>query len=364
MIEGASTRGSVAVLRYGMVGGGQNAFIGDVHRKAIALDGSATLVAGCFSRSHENTLATGRSLGLDEKRLYRSFDEMAEAESRRKDGIDFAVIVTPNNLHHPAAKAFLDRGILLFCVTYTYTGYPAVKQAREMIARGDIGEVRFVSAEYPQEWLATPLEREGHKQAAWRLDPRQTGKSSCVGDIGTHVENMVAYVTGLRISSLCARLDTLVPGRALDDNASILVEYQGGAKGLYWASQVAVGCDNGLRVRVFGSTGSIQWAQENPNYLTVSHLGKPAELVSRGRDPFYPRAQAYSRIPAGHPEGYFEAFANVYRTFAAALARKKAGAALSEEELDFPKAEDGVSGVRFIGKCVESSSKGAAWVSL
>jgi predicted dehydrogenase len=390
MIEGASTRGSVAVLRYGMVGGGQNAFIGDVHRKAIALDGSASLVAGCFSRSHENTLATGRSLGLDEKRLYRSFDEMAEAESGRKDGIDFAVIVTPNNLHHPAAKAFLDRGIhvvcdkpltlevaeaeelaalaarkgLLFCVTYTYTGYPAVKQAREMIARGDIGEVRFVSAEYLQEWLATPLEREGHKQAAWRLDPRQTGKSSCVGDIGTHVENMVAYVTGLRISSLCARLDTLVPGRALDDNASILVEYQGGAKGLYWASQVAVGCDNGLRVRVFGSTGSIQWAQENPNYLTVSHLGKPAELVSRGRDPFYPRAQAYSRIPAGHPEGYFEAFANVYKTYAAALARKKAGAALSEKELDFPKAEDGVSGVRFIGKCVESSSQGAAWVRL
>jgi predicted dehydrogenase len=390
MIEGGSPHGSGAVLRYGMVGGGQNAFIGDVHRKAIALDGSAALVAGCFSRSHENTLATGKSLGLDEKRLYRSFEEMAEAESRRKDGIDFAVIVTPNHLHHPAAKALLTRGIhvvcdkpltlevaeaeelaalaakkdLLFCVTYTYTGYPAVKQAREMIARGDIGQVRFVSAEYPQEWLSTPLEKEGHKQAAWRADPRQTGKSNCVGDIGSHVENMVAYMTGLRISSLCARLDSLVPGRVLDDNASILVEYQGGAKGLYWASQIAVGYDNGLRVRVFGSTGSIQWAQENPNYLTVSRLGKPTELVSRGRDPFYPHAQAYSRIPSGHPEGYFEAFANIYKTYAAALARKKAGAALSEGELDFPKVEDGVSGVRFIGKCVESSSQGAAWVSL
>jgi predicted dehydrogenase len=390
MIEGGSPPGSGAVLRYGMVGGGQGAFIGDVHRKAIALDGSAALVAGCFSRSHENTLATGRLLGLDEQRLHRSFGEMAEVESRRKDGIDFAVIVTPNDLHYPAAKAFLDRGIhvvcdkpltievaeaeglaalakgkgLLVCVTYTYTGYPAVKQARELIARGDVGAVRCVSAEYPQEWLATPIEKEGHKQAAWRLDPRQTGKSSCVGDIGTHVENMVAYMTGLRISSLCARLDTLVPGRALDDNASILVEYQGGAKGLYWASQVAVGCDNGLRVRIFGSTGSIQWAQENPNYLTVSRLGRPAELVSRGRDPFYPRAQAFSRIPAGHPEGYFEAFANLYRTFAAALAHTKSGAALGEAELDFPKAEDGVSGVRFIGKCVESSSRGAAWVSL
>ena len=390
MIEGVSPYGSASVLRYGMVGGGQGAFIGDVHRKAIALDGSASLVAGCFSRSHENTLATGRSLGLDEKRLYRTFEEMAEGESRRKDGIDFVVIVTPNDLHHPAGKAFLSRGIhlvcdkpltleaaeaeelvalarkkdLLFCVTYTYTGYPAVKQAREMIARGDIGQVRFVSAEYAQEWLATPLEKEGHKQAAWRVDPKHTGKANSVGDIGSHVENLVSYVTGLRIASLCARLDTLVPGRALDDNASILVEYRGGAKGLYWTSQIAVGCDNALRVRVFGSEGSVQWAQEDPNYLTVAHLGRPTQRVSRGRDPFYPRSQATSRIPAGHPEGYFEAFANLYRTFAAALARKKAGVALSEVDLDFPTGEDGASGVRFIGKCVESSSKGAAWVSL
>jgi predicted dehydrogenase len=389
MIEGGSPHGSSAVLRYGMVGGGQNAFIGEVHRKAIALDGSATLVAGCFSRSHENTLATGKTLGLDEKRLYRSFDEMAEAESKRKDGVDFAVIVTPNNVHHPAAKAFLSRGIhvvcdkpltlevaeaeelaglakkkdLLFCVTYTYTGYPAVKQAREMIARGDIGELRFVNAEYPQEWLSTLLEKEGQKQAAWRADPQQTGKSNCVGDIGSHVENMVSYLTGLRISSLCARLDTLVAGRALDDNATILVNYQGGAKGVYWSSQIAVGHDNGLRVRVFGSKGSIQWSQENPNYLTVARLGRPTEVVSRGRDAFYPHAQSYSRIPSGHPEGYFEAFANIYKTYAAALARRKAGGALSEGDLDFPKAEDGVSGVRFIGKCVESSSRGAVWVS-
>jgi predicted dehydrogenase len=390
MIEGGSSRGSSGTLRYGMVGGGQGAFIGEVHRKAIALDASAVLAAGCFSRSHENTLATGKALGLDPDRLYRSFDEMAEAEARRPDGIDFAVVVTPNGAHHPAAKAFLSRGIhvvcdkpltfevaeaeelaaltkkggLLFAVTYTYTGYPVVKQAREMIARGDIGTVRFVAAEYFQEWLATPLEKEGQKQAAWRADPAQTGKSNCVGDIGSHVENMVSYLTGLKIASLCARLDTLVPGRVLDDNASILVNYVGGARGVYCASQVAVGYDNGLRVRVFGSTGSLQWSQENPNYLTVSRLGKPTETVSRGRDPFYPHAQGFSRIPSGHPEGYFEAFANIYRTYCAALLKRNSGGSLSPADLDFPNLEDGISGVRFIGSCVESSKRGAAWVEL
>ena len=388
MIEGGSAQGASAGLRYGMVGGGPGAFIGEVHRKAIALDGSATLVAGCFSRSHDGTLATGKSLGLDPARLYRGFEEMADGEARRDDGIDFAVVVTPNAAHFPAAKAFLTRGIhvvcdkplaldvaqaeelaalardrgLLFCVTYTYTGYPAVKHAREMIARGDLGELRFVNAEYPQEWLATPLEREGQKQAAWRADPAQTGRSNCVGDIGSHVENLVAYVTGLRIRSLCARLDTFVPGRVLDDNASILVDYRGGAKGLYWSSQIAVGHDNALRIRIFGSKGSLQWSQENPNYLTVSRLGQPTEVLSRGRDGFHPRAQRYSRIPSGHPEGYFEAFANIYRTYAAALARRKAGGAPAPEDLDFPTADDGVAGVRFITRCVESSAKGAAWV--
>jgi predicted dehydrogenase len=376
-------------LRYGMVGGGQGAFIGDVHRRAIALDGSATLVAGCFSRNYDNTLGTGRVLGLDASRLYRTFEEMAEAESARRDGIDFAVIVTPNGSHFAAASAFLSRGIhvacdkpltlevaeaeelaalargkdLLFCVTYTYTGYPAVKHAREMIARGDLGELRFVNAEYAQEWLATPLERDGlHKQAAWRGDPKVTGKSLCVGDIGTHVENMVRTLTGLRIARLCARLDTLVPGRTLDDNASILVDFEGGARGLYWASQVAIGHDNALRVRVVGSKGAIAWAQEDPDHLTFSQLGKPSELLSRGRDGFYPRAQGYSRIPAGHPEGYFEAFANIYKAFTAALARKKGGADLSTADLDFPGVEEGLSGVRFIDRCVESSRKGPAWV--
>jgi predicted dehydrogenase len=388
MIEASAGTQKAEKLRYGMVGGGQGAFIGDVHRKAINLDGLAVLTAGCFSQTWENTRATGLSLGLASERCYKTFEEMAEQEVRRSDPIDFVVIVTPNAAHYSAAKAFLSRGIhvvcdkpltfevaeaqelaelakrngLLFCVTYTYTGYPAVKQAREMISRGDIGDLRFVNAEYPQEWLATPSEKEGSKQAAWRTDPKLSGKSNCVGDIGSHAENLVSYMTGLRIKSLCARLDSFVPGRLLDDNATIMVEYEGGAKGLYWASQIAVGYDNGLRVRVFGTKGTIQWSQENPNYLLVSKLGQPAQTLSRGRDPFYPEAQAYSRIPSGHPEGYFEAFANIYKTFINALAALKSGKKPGPAELDFPTVEMGIDGVRFIGKCVESSQKGAVWI--
>lgn len=389
MIEASAETTKTEKLRYGMVGGGRGAFIGDVHRKAIGLDGLATLVAGCFSQAYANTLATGLSLGLSAERCYNTYEEMAEKEAQRADPIDFVVIVTPNAAHYAVAKAFLSKGFhvvcdkpltfevaeaqelsalarknnLLFCVTYTYTGYPAVKQAREMIARGEIGQIRFVNAEYPQEWLATPSEREGSKQAAWRTDPKLSGKSNCVGDIGSHAENMVSYVTGLRIKSLCARLDSFVAGRVLDDNATIMVEYEGGAKGLYWASQIAVGCDNGLRVRVFGTKGSIQWAQENPNYLVVSKLGQPTQTLSRGRDAFHPNAQAYSRIPSGHPEGYFEAFANIYKAYIGALASVKAGAKPGPAELDFPTAEAGIDGVRFIGKCVESSQKGAVWIN-
>ena len=376
-------------LRYGMVGGGQGAFIGEVHRKSIGLDGLAVLIAGCFSQRWENTLATGESLGLPVDRLYLSYVEMAEKEAKRPDPIDFVVIVTPNFLHYPVAKAFLSNDInvvcdkpltlevaeaeelaelarekkLLFCVTYTYTGYPAVKQARALIKQGDIGEIRFVSAEYPQEWLATPSEREGSKQAAWRTDPKFSGTSNCVGDIGSHVENLVSYMTGLRIKSLCARLDTFVPDRVLDDNASIMIEYEGGAKGLYWASQIAIGNDNSLRVRVFGTKGSIQWAQENPNYLVVSRLGEPTQVLSRGRDAFHPGAQAYSRIPAGHPEGYLEAFANIYKAYLCTLAAVKAGKKPAAEDMDFPTAEMGIDGVRFIGKCVESSRNGAVWIN-
>jgi len=279
MIEGSADTNITGKLRYGMVGGGQGAFIGDVHRKSIALDGLAEITAGCFSRSWDNTQATGKGLGIAADRLYKTFEEMAEGEAKRPDKIDFVVIVTPNISHYPACKAFLSHGIhvvcdkpltfevaeaqelaelakknkLLFGVTYTYTGYPAVKHAREMIRKGDIGEIRFVNAEYPQEWLATPTEKGDNKQAAWRTDPKLAGKSCCAGDIGSHMENLISYVTGLRIKSVCARLDTFVEGRVLDDNATIMVEYASGAKGVYWSSQIAVGYDNALKFRICGS---------------------------------------------------------------------------------------------------------------
>jgi predicted dehydrogenase len=389
MIEGSAAPKKTKKLTYGMVGGGEGAFIGEVHRKSIAMDGKAELVAGCFSRDHQNTLHTGKILGLDEDRLYASFEEMMPAEGQRKDKIDFVVIVTPNSSHFTIAKSAMENGIhvvcdkpltcnsgdaeelarlsaekdLLFCVTYTYTGYPMVKHLREMVANGELGDIRFVNAEYPQEWLSTFLEESGNKQAAWRTDPALTGASNRVGDIGSHIANMVSYLTGLKIRSLCARLDTFVEGRTLDDNASIMVEYDGGAKGLYWSSQIAVGNDNGLRVRIYGSDGSVQWCQENPNYAEVCYLNKPKVILSRGRDDMYPHAQGYSRIPAGHPEGYFEAFANIYATFCDALAKKQAGEALKAGEMDYPGADEGVRGVKFIEKCVESSKNGAIWIN-
>lgn len=379
------------VLSYGMVGGGIGSFIGDVHRKAAAFDGKAKLVAGCFSRDFENTRQTGANLGLDPDRLYRTYAEMAETEGARADGIDFVSIVTPNNTHYPIAKAFLENNInvvcdkpltftpaeatelvdlaqakgLLFCVTYTYSGYPMVKQAREMVRQGCIGEVRTVVAEYPQGWLATPVEKSGtNRQAAWRTDPNQSGRSNCVGDIGSHIENTVAYITGLKIKSLCANLDIFGEGRSLDDNAGILVRYDTGATGIYWASQVAIGHDNGLKVRIFGTKGSIEWEQENPNYLRVALVDQPVLIYSRGGGYLYPAAAELCRIPAGHPEGYYEAFANIYTAFCRALLKKKAGLELTEQDLDFPDAVAGLAGVKFINKCVDSSAAGSVWVDL
>jgi len=388
MIEASKSERVTARLTCGMVGGGQGAFIGEVHRKALAFDSKTHLVAGSFSRDMGNTLATGESLRIARERIYETYEEMAKKESSRADKIDFVVIVTPNNLHFPVAKVFLENGIgvvcdkplvwtsqqadelkrlakakdLLFCVTYTYTGYPMVKHARRMVESGDIGEILFVAAEYVSDWLATPLETTGSKQASWRTDPKQAGIAGCLADIGTHVENAVAYITGLGIKSVSARLDTFVKGRLLDDNASIMINYMSGARGLYWTSQVAVGHDNDLRVRIYGTKGAIEWVQENPNYLTVSHLDKPGEVLSRGRDKLYPAAAKFSRIPAGHPEGYLEAFANIYCSFCDALAKKKAGLSLTKDDLEFPSLEAGSAGVKFVEKCVESSKKGAVWV--
>jgi predicted dehydrogenase len=336
-------------------------------------------------------------LGLAPERCYKSFEEMADAEAKRDDKIDFAVIVAPNYVHYAAVKAFLSRGIHVVCekpltfepeeaqeladlakrnklllgVTYTYTGYPTVKHIREMIRRGEIGDVRFVMGEYPQEWLATPLEKTDpdQRQAKWRTDPKIAGKSNCVGDIGSHIENTVSYMTGLKIKSLCARLDKTLEGRVLDDNASIMLEFESptpggaGAKGMYWSSQIAVGYDNALVVRIFGSKGTIEWRQEACNYFEFIKIGEPRQHWSRGRDGFYPHAQSFSRIPSGHPEGYFEALANIYKTYIAALHKLRAGEPLSEADMDFPGAEMGIDGVKFISKCVESSNKGAVWVN-
>ncbi len=377
-------------LTYGMVGGGPGAFIGDVHRCAIRMDNLAVLVAGTFSRDAEKSLEFGVGLGLETDRLYTSYEEMAKKESARGDGIDFVVVVTPNSSHFPICKAFLSHGIhvvsdkpltieygeaqelvalankneLLFGVTYTYTGYPTVKQISHMVSSGAIGAIRFVNAEYPQEWLAGRTEDSGNRQAAWRTDPSFSGKSNCVGDIGSHIENMVATMTGLRIARLSARLDTFVDGRLLDDNATIMVDYEGGARGLYWSSQIAIGYDNALRVRIFGTTGTIEWSQEDPDHFRLVKIGEPVQTWSRGRDSFVDKAQYYSRIPAGHPEGVYEAFANIYKSFATALSKKLSGGQLSASDIDFPTVEQGADGVQFINKCVESSVKGAAWVTL
>jgi predicted dehydrogenase len=389
MIEGQESFGKATRLTYGMIGGGLGAFIGDVHRRAIAMEGKAQLVAGCFSQSHENTLKTGEAWGVDASRLYKTYDEMLSAEGKRQDKIDFVLIVTPNNTHFQIARLAIENGIHvvcdkplttssrdaealgrlvkqksnLFCVTYTYTGYPIVKHMRDMVKNGELGEIRFVTGEYPQDWLATLLEKTGQKQAAWRTDPKRAGVSNCVGDIGSHIENMISYVTGLRIESLLARLDHFGPGRVLDDNASILLNFKGGAKGIYWSSQIAVGNDNGFRIRVYGTRAGLEWLQENPNYCRVSHIDKPTETISRGRDKLSPRAQSLSRIPSGHPEGYFEAFANIYSTYLGALNKLKTKQILTPDDTDFPGVEDGIRGVRFIEKCVESSDKGASWVN-
>jgi len=379
------------VLSFGMVGGGSGSLIGEVHRKAASFDRKAKLVTGCFSRSYDNTISTGEKLGLDSGRLYKNYREMAGKEGAREDKIDFVIIVTPNNSHFKIAKAFLEKGInvvcdkpltlkvkeaeeltnlakkkdLLGCVTYTYSGYTMVKHAREIIAKGEIGKIRMVMGEYLQEWLTMLVEKEGrNKQASWRTDPKYSGKSNCVADIGSHIENIISYVTGLEIDSLCANLDIFVEGRTLDDNAEILVKYTSGARGIYWCSQVAVGYNNGLKFRILGEKGSIEWEQENPGFLRVAFYGRPVQILSRGRDNLNPLAMRVSRLPGGLLEGFYEAFANIYSNFSDVLLAKKAGSSYrNQKEGDFPTFEDGARGVKFINLCVKSSQKGARWIS-
>ena len=376
-------------LKAGMVGGGQGAFIGEVHRKAMALDGQIDFVAGALSSTPEKARASGEELGLADDRNYGSWEAMLEGELARPEGerIDFVSIVTPNHVHYPVAKAFADNGInvvsdkplvhtseeansliesvekngVIFGVTYNYTGYPMVRQAREMVANGDLGELRKVIVEYNQGWLATRLEAEGAKQAEWRTDPARSGIAGAIGDIGSHAENLVATVTGLEIDSICADLTTFVEGRQLDDDGNMLLRYTNGAKGVLIASQIEIGGENDIRLRVFGTKGSLAWYQENPNYLIYEQLGKPRQILARGNDYLTPAAQKASRLPSGHPEAFLEAFANVYLGVAEAIRAKQAGKDLGEHEGDYPDVYDGARGVHFIEKTVESSKSDQKW---
>lgn len=378
----------MAKLRYGMVGGGPGAFIGDAHRKAVSLDGTAELVAGCFSRTPEKTLEQGKALGLEPERCYASYQEMAEAEAAREDGIDFVVIVTPNNTHYAIAKAFLEAGIhvacdkplvttvqeaedlkktadekeLLFMVTYTYTGHVTMKYMRDLVKNGEIGTIRTVMAEYPQGWLYDENSW-GGKQGEWRCDPAQSGRVNCLGDLGTHVENAVATVTGLKIKRVLAKMDVVVPGRKLDDNDQILVEYEGGATGINWTSQFAIGCDNSLRLRIYGSKGTLLWFQENPEEVILIREDGIARSVKRGYGAVTPDAAKYGRLPSGHTEGWLEAMGNLYDSFGACVKAKKEGH-FTPELIDYPTIEEGVAGLKYVEACLESNAKGNVWVEL
>lgn len=376
-------------IRLGMVGGGRDAFIGGVHRIASRIDDQYDLVAGCFSSTPEKSKASGADLGLPEDRVYGDFEEMAKREARLRNGIEAVAIVTPNHMHYAAARPFLKRGIhvicdkpltatlreakkladaarrsdALFVLTHNYTAYPMVRQARSMVADGAIGTVRLVQVEYAQDWLTEALEATGLKQAAWRTDPAQSGAGGSIGDIGTHAFNLAGFVTGLTLDRLAADLQTFVEGRRLDDNAHVLLRYRGGARGMLWSSQVAPGNENALRLRVYGSKGGLEWAQEEPNTLWHAPLGEPPRRLTRGGPGAGPAAARLTRIPSGHPEGYLEGFANLYGEAAAAIRARREGRPVPPE-VHFPTVEDGVLGVAFVDACVRSSKRDGAWVAL
>ncbi|MDP2578357.1 Gfo/Idh/MocA family oxidoreductase [Shimia thalassica] len=375
-------------LKLGMVGGGNDAFIGAVHRIAARIDGEFTLVAGALSSTPERAQASGAALGLAEDRIYDDFKAMAIREARLKEGIDAVAIVTPNHMHYPAAREFLKRGIhvicdkpltatlseakklvkaakeseALFVLTHNYTGYPMIRQARQMIAEGALGDLRVVQAEYPQDWLTEAEEAQDNKQAEWRTDPARSGAGGCVGDIGTHAFNLLSFVTGLKTESLAADLQTFVPGRRLDDNVHVMMRFNGGARGMLWSSQVAPGNENALKLRVYGSKGGLEWAQEDPNYLWFTPFGEPKRLLTRGGVGATDVAERLTRTPGGHPEGYLEGFANIYREAATAIRAKNAGDPLPAD-LHFPTVEDGLAGVQFIDACVRSSNRNGAWTT-
>jgi predicted dehydrogenase len=377
-------------LRLGMVGGGPGGFIGGVHRIAARLDDRFELVAAALSSDPARARSAALDLHIPPDRAYGSFAEMASAERTRKDRIDVVSIVTPNHLHYPAAKVFLEAGIhvicdkpltttledaldlaqivrhtgLLFAVTHNYTGHPMVRQARQMVADGELGPIRVVQVEYAQDWLSTPLEKTGQKQAAWRTDPAQSGPGGSLGDIGTHAYNLASFVTGLKCQELAAELSTFVPGRRLDDNVQIMLRFAECARGSMWASQVAPGNQNNLRLRVFGEKAGIEWTQEEPNCLWFAALGKAPTFIYRAGPGAGPVAAHASRVPSGHPEGYLEAFAQLYADMAEQISARIDGRAADPSSLLVPTIEDGVAGMRFISAVIESSRRNAAWTPL
>ncbi len=372
-------------LRLGMVGGGQGSFIGAVHRIASRIDDRYELVAGALTSDPERSKISAEELHIDPDRAYGSFAEMAKAESKREDGIDVVSIVTPNHVHFAAAKAFLEAGIhvicdkpmtitmedaleleqlvqktgLVFSLTHNYTGYPMVRQARDMVQSGTLGKIRVIQVEYPQDWLATREEDGDNKQAQWRTDPKRSGPGGSIGDIGTHAYNLARFITQEETSEIAADLHTFVEGRQLDDNAHIMLRFAGGARGMLWSSQVSPGNENGLRIRVYGEKGGLEWAQENPNVMSFAELGKPVTLLTRGGAGANDAAASVSRIPGGHPEGYLEAFAQIYTETADLILSHPKGGAGSV----VPNVSDGVDGVRFISKAVESSQQGGNWIA-
>ncbi|MBI5801417.1 MAG: Gfo/Idh/MocA family oxidoreductase [Verrucomicrobia bacterium] len=381
-------------IRYGMVGGGRGAFIGAVHRIAAAMDQQVDLVCGAFSSDPERSKASGGDLFLPANRCYGTFKEMIFAEKAlpASERMDFIAIVTPNHMHFPPAKMALENGFhvlsdkpatfdlaeakalaalvkktgLLYGLTHNYTGYPLVKQARDMIATGKLGKIRKVVVEYPQGWLATRIEASGQKQAGWRTDPKRSGAGGCVGDIGTHAENLAEYITGLQISELAADATSFVKGRKLDDDVNVLLRFKGGAKGLLHSSQISVGEENNLNIRVYGELGGLEWHQKEPNTLLVKWADQPMQVYRTANGYLCDAAKAAGRTPPAHPEGYLEAFANIYKNFANAIRAREAGQKLTKDAIanDYPKIEDGVRGMAFIKAVVESSAKNAKWTKL
>lgn len=368
------------VLRLGMVGGGQGAYIGNIHRLASRLDGHWQLVAGAFDADPQRGRDFAIAQGLDPDRSYGTYEELISGESARKDRVDAVAICTPNFTHFPIAKALIEAGFDVICekpltatlddavaleklardsgrfvgVTYTYSGYPMVHEARVRVARGELGAIRTVQVEYPLEWMATAIEQSGNAQAAWRTDPKKNGRGGSIGDIGTHAYHLAGFVTGLKLEALTADLATFVGGRALDDNAHVMMRYQGGARGLLWSSQVAIGNSNSVRLRVFGEKGSLQWFQEQPNELVFTPLDGRVQAIKRGTDELSEDAKVRTRTPPGHPEGYLEAFANLYAGFAEAIRAKQEGREPGVLGQNVPLAYDGLKGVAFVEAVVDS----------